>query len=165
MVYSHLATDANLSLECNRLISSAAWMEMLAQGHVFPCIGPLLQEALIRAEQKRSSMESEQDSVHRTLDWEKLVRLLSQSMQLDWTGYDDDAVWGWLNLHKTMPDELWCKEIVWSFLGNMYVCDLLPRHESWMIRGGDPATVPRYWDETGQRVNPVQRLPNSSRSR
>ncbi|KAH7024947.1 uncharacterized protein B0I36DRAFT_332282 [Microdochium trichocladiopsis] len=158
-----MASGGDMAFECNRLVSNESWSDMLVRGHVLPFIGALDRDALLKAEKTRISAGDGGDGNQPSLDWEKLVRWLTK--ESSWV----TTVWtykisGWSEFRFSVPDDLWSRKWRWELLQHMFVCDVLPRHKNWMIRETDLVAIPRYWDEAGRRVYPIERLSGEAAS-
>lgn len=108
----------------------------------------------------RCIQETEGKASTNQVDWESLVRSLSRGAwasrdchgpppSLDADGWDPET--GYYYCDLPAPAGLRNRRRIWQLAEEMFVGDVLPSKRS-------GASVPRYWDEYGERVYPVVRL-------
>ncbi|KAK8097462.1 hypothetical protein PG984_016601 [Apiospora sp. TS-2023a] len=134
-----LSSCDDLHLFCTRLLPQEVWRDMLLGKKCLPFLYDIDDAAVLRFAQAK---EEEADA--NTVDWESLVRSLSRGV---WTGrgyYEPPTM-------DMTPAGLRNRRRIWQLAEEMFVGDALPSK-------GSGASVPRYWDEYGERVYPVVRL-------
>lgn len=145
-ITSFLNTKTALPRHSTRLLLQKEWKRMLVYGRQLSFLWDL----------DIATIESADPTM--TLDWEQLVRSLSQvavrhflskiptSTAMDVICYDQLRV----------PNGLRNRRRIWQLVEGMFVGDVLP-----VARGGRPQpTMPRYWDEDGEPVYPILRVPS-----
>jgi hypothetical protein len=147
IVLELLSSREPYSLKCTRRMPQSFWYDMLIGGDHLPYLWDL-DHKLVR------ECASEAARKNLILDWELLVRQLSQGCTYDWN-LDNSRAHDWSTLTDT--DMLRNRRRIWQLVEEMYVGDLLPTKRG-PDAAGDPPAIPRYWDEEGEPLYPVVRM-------
>ncbi|RYP57168.1 hypothetical protein DL769_009650 [Monosporascus sp. CRB-8-3] len=147
-VVSLLETAEPLPNRCTRLLPQEHWKHMLVSGRHLP----FLWDVDIAAVERYCTPAD--DNAGMAPDWELLVRSLSQRLAHG-TFEEREA-----NCYTSgdVPNGLLSRRRIWQLVEEMFVGDVLP-----VARGRPspqpPPMMPRYWDEDGEPVYPVVRVP------
>ncbi|KAK8021887.1 hypothetical protein PG990_007025 [Apiospora arundinis] len=145
-----LGSSGDLPLPCTRLLPQELWRDMLL-GKKFLSFLYDIDEAAIMlfVEERRERGEPD-------VDWESTVRSLSRGLRS--FGNVSRDLWETKDINPPQPfhrhNGLRNRRRIWQLAEEMFVGDLLPLGGE----GDSDVTVPRYWDEYGDRVYPVVRV-------
>lgn len=137
-ILSSVFSEPEFSSQCTKLVPQSVWMDMLLNDRIIPFLWDLDREALERkiAEGQKMGVE---------WDFELLVRQLCQ------TAFNESS-----SCLAGMPAGLRNRRRIWKLLGEMYVGDYLPEAPSPASSPmGQPAAIPRYWNEEGDLQHPL----------
>ncbi|KAK8043890.1 hypothetical protein PG994_012728 [Apiospora phragmitis] len=145
-----LSSCDDLHLTRTRLLPREAWRNMLLGKRFLPFLHDLDEAAVLRYVQQYGRKRETK------IDWEQLVRILSRGAwvaksKLDYFCNQWDPRQGYYYCGFPASIGLCNRRRIWQVVEEMFVGDLLPYE-------GSGASVPRYWDEYGERVYPVIRL-------
>ncbi|KAK8036549.1 hypothetical protein PG991_001686, partial [Apiospora marii] len=158
-ILEFLSACDDLHSFCTRLLPQEVWRDMLLGKKFLPFLYDIDDAAVLRCVQ-----ETEGKAGNKQVDWESLVRSLSRGAWASrdcrgppppYDGDEDGGGWdprtGYYYCDLPAPTGLRNRRRIWQLAEEMFVGDVLPSKSS-------GASVPRYWDEYGERVYPVVRL-------
>ncbi|KAK6840858.1 hypothetical protein PG987_001718 [Apiospora arundinis] len=138
-----LGSSGDLPLPCTRLLPQQVWRDMLLGKKFLPFLYDIDEAAIMLFVEKRRE-RGEPD-----VDWESTVRSLSRGLRS--FGNVGRDLWETKDINPPQP---FLRQRIWQLAEEMFVGDLLPLGGE----GDSDVTVPRYWDEYGDRVYPVVRV-------
>ncbi len=149
-ITSFLRTAAPLPRRCTRLLPQEHWRQMLVYGRTVPFLWDIDVAAVDRC-----------CAGPWPLDWERLVRELSQPTSRH--RVFEDGIWTEVVAdcysRLKVPDGLRNRRRIWQIVEEMFVGDVLPSATINVWRPPPPPpTMPRYWDEDGEPVYPIIRV-------
>ncbi|KAK6863536.1 hypothetical protein PG995_000064 [Apiospora arundinis] len=134
-----LGSSGDLPLPCTRLLPQQVWRDMLLEKKFLPFLYDIDDAAIMLfVEERRERGEPD-------VDWESTTSI-PPSLSTDSIFYYIDLPHGSNGLRN--------RRRIWQLAEEMFVGDLLPLGGE----GDSDVTVPRYWDEYGDRVYPVVRV-------
>lgn len=137
-ILSSVFSEPEFSSQCTKLVPQSVWMDMLLDDRIIPFLWDLDRETLERKVAEGQKMGVE-------WDFELLVRQLCQ------TAFNESS-----SCLAGMPAGLHNRRRIWKLLGEMYVGDYLPEAPSPASSlMGQPAAIPRYWNEEGDLQHPL----------
>lgn len=152
-----LSSCDDLHLFWTGLLPQEVWRDMLLGKKSLPFLYDIDDAAVLRFTQEKEGKASDTNN----FDWESLVRSLSRGAWASRNFYeppDYEHEWDVSLPKRTFyycdllaPAGLRNRRRIWQLVEEMFVGDVLP----WKDSG---TSVPRYWDEYGERVYPVVRL-------
>ncbi|KAK7941588.1 uncharacterized protein PG986_013975 [Apiospora aurea] len=160
LILMHLSSYDGLHLSWTGLLPQEIWRDMLLGKEFLPFLHDMDEAALSRfaQEQEETGRGQGTDEPEMGIDWESLVRRLSRGA---WAAKEHDgpppgcADWaprtGYYYCDLPASTGLRNRRRIWQLAEEMFVGDLVPSKAS-------GASVPRYWDEYGERVYPVVRM-------
>lgn len=151
-VIMFMGSSEGLSTQCTGLLPQETWLNILLGGRYLPFLWDLDVPAIEKFCEAKASEGVE-------INWELLVRKLSMGVWINWKHHEileaQLELFCYPNLD--VPDGLRNRRRIWQLVEEMYVGDVLPVARSWVDSKQIP-TMPRYWDEYGDRVYPVIRV-------
>ncbi|ORY68197.1 uncharacterized protein BCR38DRAFT_334427, partial [Pseudomassariella vexata] len=152
-IVSFMGSPSGLSTHCTRWLPQEVWRDILLENKYLPFLWDLDHDMLFN-----HSKEAAQAGIN--LDWELLVRKLSQGVE--WSQRPQNGSGELEPMLECYPDlripnGLRNRRRIWQLVEEMFVGDVLPVARPW-THGTQVPCMPRYWDEYGDPVYPVFRL-------
>lgn len=151
-VCSFLVSRNGMRSACNGLLPQWVWRDVLLTGKCLPFL-PEIDASVVQGFCTLWE-EEEEEGRGRELNWEFLVRRLSQE---DW------SIWDAESSSLKVPNGLRNRRRVWQLVEEMYVGDLVPVQRT--TQGTYCVAVPRYWGRAGELVYPVMRIKVGSKDK
>lgn len=144
-ITSFLDTTTPLPNHLTRLLPGEYWRHILVYGRQLPFLWDLDVAAIEKADPNR--------------DWEHLVRVLSLPFERCYDGSPPILARVYTYHDLNVSDRLRNRRRIWQLVEEMFVGDVLPVSKRPWDPALSPPTMPRYWDEYGEPVYPIVRVP------
>ncbi|KAI1841191.1 hypothetical protein JX265_013149 [Neoarthrinium moseri] len=150
-VISLMGSSNGLSTSCTHLLPQHIWRDILLGGRYLPFL-----KGLECGDIDKKCQDAAQEGME--LNWELLVRRLSRPVVILCPTGVLSPHFDVLCYHNmTLPDGLRNRRRIWQLVEEMFVGDVRPARRSW-INSTHVPSMPRYWDEYGEPVYPVERI-------